>query len=117
MSHPVVHFEVAGQDGEALKAFYEGVFGWKTQHAGGDYWLVEKEGEGIGGGISKSQTDSGHVTFYVQADDVQAVLDEVESLGGSTKMPVTDVPGMVRFASFTDPQGNVVGVVWSQTPE
>jgi uncharacterized protein len=34
MSHPVVHFEIGGGDGERLRAFYEGLFGWATRDAG-----------------------------------------------------------------------------------
>ena len=31
-------------------------------------------------------------------------------------MPVTTIPGMVTFALFSDPEGNVVGLVSDQTP-
>jgi len=29
MGYPVVHFEVIGQDGEALRRFYSALFGWE----------------------------------------------------------------------------------------
>ena len=32
-------------------------------------------------------------------------------------MPVTVMPGMVTFALFSDPEGNVMGVVNSEIPE
>ena len=31
MTHPVLHFEVAGKDLDKLQAFYGELFGWKTQ--------------------------------------------------------------------------------------
>ena len=31
-------------------------------------------------------------------------------------MPVTDIPNMVTFALFSDPEGNVVGLVSSNVP-
>ena len=44
-------------------------------------------------------------------DNPQAYLDKVESKGGKTVMPVTEIPGMVILAQFADPEGNVVGLV------
>ena len=111
MGNPVVHFEVSGKDGAALVGFYEELFGWKTQAMEeGGYWLVEKEGNGIAGGIGESQEGPGHVTFYVAVDDPQAALDQAVSLGGTVVMPVTEMP-MVTFALFADPEGHVVGIV------
>jgi predicted enzyme related to lactoylglutathione lyase len=118
MGNPVVHFEVTGKDGSALVTFYETLFGWKTQSVPDlGYWTVEKEGDGIPGGIGVSQDGPGHVTFYVQVDDPQATLDTAESLGGRTVLPVTTIPGVVTLALFADPEGHVIGVVGSQTPE
>ena len=59
MANPVVHFEVTGKDGPALVSFYEELFGWKVNAIEGmGYALVEKEGDGIGGGIGTSQDGS-----------------------------------------------------------
>jgi predicted enzyme related to lactoylglutathione lyase len=43
--------------------------------------------------------------------DLQAYLDRIEQLGGKTVVPVTEIPGLVTFAQFADPEGNVVGLV------
>ena len=73
-----------------------------TEAHGGD--------RGINGGIT--QDDQGaFVTFYVEVDDLQAALDKAEKLGGKTVMPPMDVPGGPSIAQFTDPGGNVVGLV------
>ena len=32
MGKPVVYFEIAGRDGEALKEFYDNLFAWKIAH-------------------------------------------------------------------------------------
>ena len=43
------------------------------------YAMVEKEGEGIAGGLGQSQDGGpGHVTFYVSTDDPQATLDRAD---------------------------------------
>ena len=54
---------------------------------------------------------SNRVTFYAQVEDFQKTLDSVESMGGKTLMPPTDIPDMVTFALFSDPEGNVIGIV------
>ena len=51
------------------------------------------------------------VTVYVAVDDPQKYLDKVEQMGGKTVMPVTEMPDMVTFALFADPQGSLVGLV------
>jgi predicted enzyme related to lactoylglutathione lyase len=116
MANPVIHFEVTGKDGDALVTFYEQLFGWSTQPVPGlGYSLVEKEGDGIAGGIGTSQNGPGMVTFYVQVEDPQAALDQAESLGGKTVMPVTTIPDTVTLALFADPEGHVVGLVARET--
>ncbi len=117
MPHPVVHFEIACKDGEAGQKFYADLFGWKISADNPmKYGIVEKGGEnGIGGGITGIFEGSDHpgVTFYIEADDLQACLDRAESLGGKTVMPVTEIPGFVTLAHFADPDGNVIGLVKS----
>ena len=55
MPNPVVHFEIAGRDGEALETFYRDLFDWKIERreAGGfPYGFVSTGGEGdVPGGI------------------------------------------------------------------
>ena len=117
MGNPVVHFEVTGKDGPALVSFYEKLFGWKTSAVEGmDYALVEKEGDGIGGGIGTSQDGTTSVTFYVSVADPQAALDKAESLGGKIVQPVMTIPDMVTLGLFADIEGNVVGVVADSRP-
>jgi hypothetical protein len=47
-------------------------------------------------------------------DDLQGYLDKAEQSGGRTVVPVTEIPNMVTFAQFADPEGNVVGIVEQQ---
>ncbi|MBM4421772.1 MAG: VOC family protein [Chloroflexi bacterium] len=114
MGKPVVHWEVTGKDGKKLQKFYAGVFGWTIHDAPMDYGLVHAEKGGIGGGIGADPEGSGHVTFYVEVDDLAATLKAIESLGGKTLMPPTEVPGQVTFALFADPEGHMVGLVKSE---
>jgi len=112
MGNPVVHFEAIGPDGPALQAFYSGVFGWTVDTSiPMGYGVVDNGGEGINGGVAGSPDGSAHATFYVQADDPQATLDEIVGKGGSVAMPVSEVPGGPTIALFSDPAGNLVGLV------
>jgi predicted enzyme related to lactoylglutathione lyase len=120
MANPVVHFEVIGKDGKKLQEFYSGIFGWKVDAANPmNYGIVSNEdtGGGIGGGISAGdgQTDQ-LVTFYIAVQDPEAALKKVEAAGGKTVMPVTEIPGMVRLAQFTDPEGNLIGIIDANYP-
>src|SRR6516225_5582169 len=118
MGNAVVHFEIGGPDDAPLVAFYGELFGWKLQpFEGGGYTLIDTNGGGgINGGIGKSQTGEPWSTFYVEADDLQAVLDKAESLGAKTAMPVTDFGGAVTIAMFNDPDGLLVGIVKAADP-
>lgn len=114
MGNPVVHFEINAGNAPALHKFYADLFDWKldVQEAMGGYGLVDTqtEGRGINGGIGPAQGDP-FVTFYVEVKDLQTYLDKAESLGAKTVVPATEIPGVVTFALFTDPEGNRIGLV------
>lgn len=110
MDYPVTWFEIIGKDGAKTREFYQKAFGWKMNvDEAMNYGMLEDGGEGIAGGIGGGDGSGGRVTVYIQAADPQAALSKVESLGGKTVMPVTDI-GMVTIAQFTDPEGNLIGL-------
>ena len=112
MSHPVVHFEIIHKDAKQLQSFYSDVFGWKIDADNPMEYGTVDTGEGIGGGIGQTPEGyAGHLTFYIQVDDPQATLDQIEKAGGKTMMPPDEVPGGPTIAQFTDPSGNMVGLV------
>jgi len=117
---PVVHFEVLGKDTKKLHNFYGQLFDWQIDAANPmNYGLVAPAGQGtdpgkgsIGGGVGAAVEGApGHLTFYVQVPDVTAALKKAEKLGGKTILPETEVPGMVTYALFRDPEGHLVGLV------
>jgi predicted enzyme related to lactoylglutathione lyase len=117
MGNPVVHFEVIGRDGEALQRFYRDAFGWDIQPAVPGYAMAMPGGEsGINGGIGDSPDGGpGHVTFYVEVDDLNAALEKVQSLGGSKLTDPMDIPDGPSIAMFADPEGHVIGLAKSGT--
>ena len=118
MGNAVVHFEIGGPDDAPLVEFYRELFGWGIQRvSGANYSMVDtRGGDGVNGGLGKSSTGEPWSTFYVEAADLQAVLDKAESLGGKTVLPVTEIPGMITFAMFDDPDGLLIGLVKSEEP-
>ena len=117
MPNPVVHFEIMTQNEERLRDFYSKAFGWTIKppvpgSAGVRYLLVEREGEGIGGGIGSTPDGyQGHVTFYVGVTNLEQALADVEKLGGSTMLAPEQVPNGPRIALFRDPENHVIGLV------
>jgi uncharacterized protein len=113
MPHAVVHFEIGGPDDQQLAGFYSGLLGWAMSPvAGTGYTLIDTTGgAGINCGVEQRADGSSQVTFYIQADDLQAVLDKVNLLGGKTQTPITELPGMATFARFEDLDGLIIGLV------
>jgi uncharacterized protein len=122
MGQPVVHFEVIGKDGERLQSYYADLFGWKIDASNPmKYGMVSRdenlssEGTGIGGGVGTGPDGyEGHVTFYVAVPDVEEALAKAESLGGARVMGPEKIMDQVELGQFTDPEGNLIGVVKDQ---
>lgn len=114
MPNPVIHFEIKGADKGRLQDFYRTAFGWNVDASNPmGYGMVEaQDGRGIGGGVDG---DASGVTVYIEVDDPKAYLEKVQSLGGTVVMDVTEIPGMVTMAQFSDPAGNVIGLVKSDS--
>jgi predicted enzyme related to lactoylglutathione lyase len=94
-----------------LHSFYSTLFGWKIDADNPmGYGIVTAGGKGINGGIGPAQGVP-HVTFYVAVPNLDAALRTVAELGGSTVVPPTEIPNMVTFAVFTDPQGHRIGLI------
>jgi uncharacterized protein len=112
MGHRIAYFELGSRDHRQLVDFYRELFGWQLQDAGDTYATVDtRAGRGLGGGIGRSSDGTPWVSFYVIAEDPQATLDKAVSLGAQTVVPVTEIPGLVTFAMFNDPDGLLVGIV------
>ena len=124
MGQPVVHFEVIGGDGDRLRSYYGELFDWDV-NADNEmrYGLVDREansngeGVGLGGGIGQGPDGyEGHVTFYVEVPDVEAVLIKAESLGGTRLAGPHTVLDRVEIGALCDPEGHMIGLVKAAQP-
>jgi predicted enzyme related to lactoylglutathione lyase len=108
MSSTVGHVEIVG-DGPKLQNFYGEMFGWEID-ADNDwqYGMATPGGPTIG--IAGSQDGKPASTIYFTVDDLQVALDKAEKLGGKAVQPPTPIPGYGSFATFSDPDGNVIGL-------
>jgi predicted enzyme related to lactoylglutathione lyase len=104
MADPIVYFDIAGPAEAGLKRFYAELFGWAIDEA--DSIAAASTG-GLRGGLRK---DPPGKVLYIGVPDINARLTQIIAAGGKTLLPRTTVPGVVIFALFSDPAGNVMGL-------
>jgi uncharacterized protein len=118
----IVHVDIAADQIERAKKFYETLFGWKFSAPPGfsDYFLFETAGEGgapgIGGGLGERGTPDQRITCYIGVDSIAKYLPEIERMGGKVTMPYTEVPGFGALALCVDTEGNPFGL-WEERRE
>ena len=102
--HPVT-------DLPAAKAVYTALLGIEPQ-ADSDYYVgYDVAGQQIGlvpGGGPQGMTSP---VAYWHVSDIEAKLEEVTAAGAAVNEPPRDVGGGRLVATFTDPDGNVLGLV------
>lgn len=110
-------YEIMTGDTEATGKFYSDVVGWTTQEMpsgeGQPYTTFNVGGVGIAGMLHMTE-HSGWIG-YIAVDDVDAHIEKIVEAGGKLWKPATDVPGMLRFAVMSDPQGAAI-VVFTSNP-
>jgi len=119
----VVHFEIPADDVPRAKAFYGSIFGWELESmdmGGGEYTIVRTvavddkqmptEPGAINGGMMQRTADTPAPVLTIGVDSIDDALKQVDTRGGSTVQPRTEIPGMGAFAYFKDSEGNVVGL-------
>ncbi len=110
-------YEIMTSDTAATGKFYSDVVGWTTQEMpsgeGVPYTTFNIGNAGIAGMLQMA----GHSGWigYISVDDVDAHIEKIVEAGGKLWKPATDVPGMLRFAVMSDPQGAAI-VVFTPDP-
>ena len=102
--HPV-------SDLAAAKAVYTALLGVPPQSDAPYYVGYEVAGQQIGlvpSGAAQGMTSP---VAYWHVPDIEAKLAEVTAAGATVKEPARDVGGGRLVATFTDPDGNVLGLL------
>ncbi|HEV3200561.1 MAG TPA: VOC family protein [Bryobacteraceae bacterium] len=116
MGRPVVHFEIGCRDQARTGDFYSKLFGWQITTAGPASNIQTGSSEGIPGHITSLGHEPEHyTTFYVDVEDVQAALDKAVDLGGKKLVGPIKIP-TGTFAWFSDPDGNMIGLLKPARP-
>ena len=95
----------------AAKTVYTALLGMPPQHDSDYYVGYEAAGQQIGlvpGGAQQGMTSP---VAYWHVADIEAKLAEVTAAGATVKESPHDVGGGRLVASFTDPDGNVLGLI------
>jgi predicted enzyme related to lactoylglutathione lyase len=122
---PIVHFEMPYDDRERMAKFYQQSFGWQTRTLGeemGNYVLATTTETGesgpkrpgaINGGFFPRRTDcpGQHPSFVIAVEDIGAAMKSVAVAGGQVLGEPMEIPGVGRYVSFTDTEGNRVSML------
>lgn len=125
--NPVVHFEMPYDDSKRLSDFYSQAFGWQLKQLGpemGNYVIatttetdeqrmIKKPGA-INGGFAQKSATNQHPSVVISVDNIQESMQKVAEAGGTVLGEPQDIPGVGRYVSFTDTEGNNVSMLQSQ---
>ncbi|GGN12361.1 VOC family protein [Streptomyces fuscichromogenes] len=116
--------ELYTTDAAAAKAFYGSVFSWQTRDVpmGPEltYTVLAPAGAGptaAHGGLMQlpqANLDAGSTPEwhpYFEVSDCDATLARATEAGATVLVPVTDAPGIGRFAMFLDPVGALLAAI------
>ena len=128
MAGGVIHFEIPADDENRAREFYSSAFGWKisampelsyamlmttpTDEAG----MPSVPGS-INGGMFRREGELTSPLITVDVEDIDAALEKISTLGGSTVQAKQAVGDMGWAAYFRDPEGNILGLWQNAAPE
>lgn len=121
----VVHFEMPYDDRDRMAKFYQQTFGWQSQMLGpemGNYVVMmtaESTPAGpikpgaINGGFFQRSSDKPmqYPSVVISVDDIARSMKKVNDAGGKVLGEPMEIPGVGRYVSFTDPEGNRVSLL------
>jgi predicted enzyme related to lactoylglutathione lyase len=121
----VIHFEMPYDDRKRMAKFYETAFGWRTRMLGeemGNYVLATttdsdetgpKRPGAINGGFFPKRPDwpDPYPSVVVGVEDIKAAMKKVTDAGGKVLGEPMEIPGVGKYVSFHDTEGNRVSML------
>lgn len=123
--NPVVHFEMPYEDRDRVAEFYTKAFGWNMNKLGeemGGYVtagtaetdenrMVKTPGAINGGFYPKASAPGTGPSVVVSVEDIAKAMKDIEAAGGKVLGEPMEIPGIGRYVSFTDTEGNRVSLL------
>lgn len=120
----VVHFEMSAVDKQRVADFYTKAFDWQMQILGpemSNYVLAtttetdekgpKNPGAINGGFFDKNPNDPQTVHVVISVDNLEEAIEKIKQAGGTIEGEPMDIPGIGRYVSIRDTEGNRVGVL------
>lgn len=115
MSNRITHFEIPSDNPEHIMKFFNEVFGWNYVKFGSEpYWLAitgDEKSPGINGGIMKKKHPQQPVVNSINVENMDETISAIEKAGGKIVVPKMAIPAVGWLAYFTDPDGNIHGIM------
>jgi len=115
MSNRVTHFEIPSDNPEANMKFFTEAFGWKFMQFGKEqYWLAatgDEKSPGINGAVMKKRDPKQPVVNAIIVKNIEEAIRHIGKAGGKMVMPKRAIPSVGWLAFFTDPDGNIHGIM------
>jgi predicted enzyme related to lactoylglutathione lyase len=117
MAKNIAHFDIAADDVERARRFYERVFGWRCEDWGPpDFYLIHTgtAGDpGIHGSVSKRLhpvAGRGRIGYEctISVEDLAAIKAAIVANGGKILLDEHEIVGVGTLIRFEDTEGNVV---------
>lgn len=124
--NPVVHFEMPYDDSDRMANFYTNAFGWQMHKLGKDMGnyvtaattetnenrMVKTRGT-INGGFFPRKPDwpAQYPSVVIAVDDIRQLMKKVADAGGKVLGEPVEIPGIGKYVSFTDTEGNRVSML------
>lgn len=118
MENLINWFEIPATDFSRAVSFYEAILGLEIKEAemfGSKMGFFPTDGTNVSGAIVQGEdyqpSTDGVVAYLNGGNDLQTVLDKVESNNGKVIVPKTQIsPEMGYFGMFIDSEGNKMAI-------
>ena len=123
--NPVIHFEMPYENSERLMKFYGQAFGWQMNIMNGDMGgyvlagtaetdekgMVKTPGAINGGFFEKKPEWPAGTSVVISVKDINAAMKSINAAGGKVLGDPMEIPGVGKYVSFMDTEGNRVSIL------
>ena len=114
MESQFVWFELASDDMPKARKFYEQLFGWKGNEAGGYTMMQATAAKDLGAGIKPNGKGASHWAPFVSVPDVKAATKKAGQLGARIVEDTHETPNGI-VSTVVDPTGAMLNL-WQPLP-